>query len=146
MKAISLVMALVLAVSGSAFANDYGTDEKDVLAGIGVFGAWGTAVSIAGVAEAKALDAFAPASWVLFGFVAGITREIQTNPEKRGLHAYNGQDGPLTEDRKWEIDPENKRWKRLKGYSDVGDGAEKFKASFSTLTPVVQNTFVATPD
>ena len=115
MKKIAIALMLVIGMSVPAYANEYGTDERDVVAGTVIAAAWafGASASINSLVSQTT-----PASYVLFGMIAGPIREIQTNPAKRGLYAYNGQAASIgKEDRKWEKIPGSKRWKGLKGYA-----------------------------
>lgn len=115
MKKIAIALVMVMGMSGQVMAEDYGTDQRDIAVSTSLLAGWATAVSVLPGSVVAEYGAIAP---FLFGLVAGPIREWQTDPAKRGLFAYNGQaDSLVSENRKWESDPSNKRWKRLKGYA-----------------------------
>lgn len=114
MNKIAIALLVVMGMSVPVYAEDYGTDQRDIAVSTSLLAGWATAVSVLPGSVVAEYGAITP---VLFGMIAGPIREWQTNPAKRGLFAYNGQaDSLVSENRKWEIDPSNKRWKRLKGY------------------------------
>ena len=125
MKKLIAVMVGVLMVGGSVaqaederWADrgwDHSKRTQSILATTSL-GGWGAVVASATGGLLESIDFYSGVAWIPAGIVVGTIREIQTNPRKRGLYRYNRQDGVVSEDRKWELDPALPQMKRLKGY------------------------------
>ena len=132
----------ILAMAGPVMAEDYDVTDTDRLAGLYLLSGWGVAVATNTSWLAVELTPVYPIIW---GITVGPILEAMSDPEDRGLKRFSGQsDG--SEDAKWEVNPDNRRWKRLKGYTMAGNGRDKVKVALASNSFIPQGVFVPTED